>query len=101
MKWASPQPGAGMLIVKRDRGLMGSGCDASVYIDGEKIGELSPGEKLTMYVPAGERMIAAVNGSLCGGAVNEAAVVIAKEQQRTYRIAIGDAGAIFLQPTAF
>lgn len=101
MRWSAPVEGSGTLVVKRDSGLMGAACSASVYVDGVLIGALRPSRKLTIYLPPGEHLVAARNGSLCGGAVSEGSFVLARAQLRTYRIAILDAGGIAIQPTAF
>jgi hypothetical protein len=100
-KWSERKDGYGTLIVKRDTGFMGAACKASVYVDGERIASLGPGDKVTVYLPPGEHITGAKNGGVCGGAVSEAQLTLAANQQRTYRIAILDAGGIAIQPTAF
>lgn len=100
-KWATPQPGYATLVVKRDSGMMGAACKAAVYIDGDNVGSVGPSDKVTLYLPPGEHIVGARNGSLCGGAVSEATVPLAAGAQKNYRIAIGDMGAIQIQPTAF
>lgn len=101
MKWSSPAEGYATLVVKRDSGFMGAACKAAVYVSGDQIGSIGPSDKVTVYLPPGEYIIGARNGSLCGGAVSEASVVLAANAHKNYRIAIGDMGAIHLQPTAF
>lgn len=101
MKWGSPIAGYATLVVKRDSGFMGAACKAAVYVSGEQVGSLGTSDKVTVYLPPGEYIIGARNGSLCGGAVSEASVVLTEKDHKNYRVAIGDAGAIHIQPTAF
>jgi len=100
-KWGSPKEGYGTLIVKRDSGFLGKACSAGVYVDGERVGSLGTSEKVTVYLPPGEHLIGARNGTICGGAVSETAVVLTAQGHKTYRIAISDGGDIKIQPTAF
>lgn len=99
--WSTPEAGTVPFTVKRDKGLMGAACKTSVYVDGQHVGSLAPSQKLTVYLPPGEHMVGARNGAICGGAIAEAAVTLTADAQKTYRIAIGDAGTVFIQPTAF
>lgn len=101
LQFGEPRSGASVLIVKRDRGLMGAACKVGVYVDGTHVGQLGTSQKLVLYLPPGAHMIGARNGALCGGALAEASVSLSAGSPLIYRIAIGDAGAVFLQPTAF
>lgn len=100
-KWGANKEGYGTLIVKRDKGTMGAACKAGVYIDGDHVGSLGTSDKVTLYLPPGEHIVGARNGGLCGGAVSETSLALTSGMQKTYRISIGDMGAITIQPTAF
>jgi hypothetical protein len=92
----------GSLIIKRDGGFMGSACDVRVFVGAVPVADLAPSEKVELFVPLGEHVVAATStSSFCGGGVSEAAVVISPERQKILRIASGQSGDIHLQPSAF
>jgi hypothetical protein len=101
-QWLSQAPYTGSLIIKRDSGFMGSACTIRVFIDAVPVADLAPSEKVELFVALGEHVVgAASNGILCGGGASEAAVVIGPERQKVLRIASGQSGDIYLQPSAF
>jgi hypothetical protein len=91
----------GSLIVKRDSGFMGSACTIRVFVDAVPIADLAPSEKVELFVPSGEHIVGVTSNGICGGGVAEAAVVVFPERQKILRIASGQSGDIYLQPTAF
>jgi hypothetical protein len=91
----------GSLIVKRDSGLMGSACTIRVFVDAVPVADLAPSEKVEFFVPSGEHIVGVTSNGICGGGVAETAVVIFPERQKILRIASGQSGDIYLQPTAF
>jgi hypothetical protein len=97
---AQAQP-TGSLIVKRDSGLMGSACTIRVFVDAVPVADLAPSEKVELFIPTGEHIVGVTSNGICGGGVAEAAVVIFPERQKILRIASGQSGDIYLQPTAF
>jgi hypothetical protein len=90
----------GSLIVKRDSGLMGSACTIRVFVDAVPVADLAPSEKVEVFLVLGEHIVGVTSNGICGG-VAEAAVVIFPERQKILRIASGQSGDIYLQPTAF
>ncbi len=103
-RWLSSLPGSGSFIVKRDTGILGSGCMIRLYVDSISVADLRPGEKVELFLPTGEHLLGAGPSGICGGgsagAYVEASVIIAQDRDRLYRIAVGQ-GGILLQPTAF
>ena len=97
---AQSQP-TGSLVVKRDSGLMGSACTIRVFVDAVPVADLAPSEKVELFVPSGEHIVGVTSNGVCGGGVAVAAVVIFPERQKILRIASGQSGDIYLQPTAF
>ena len=91
----------GSLIVKRDAGFMGSACTIRVFVDAVPVADLRPSEKVELFVPFGEHSVVVTPTGICGGGTSETAVVIMPERQRILRIASGQSGDIFLQPSAF
>jgi hypothetical protein len=91
----------GSLVVKRDGGFMGSACTIRVFVDAVPVADLRPAEKVELFVPFGEHSVVVTPNGICGGGTSETAVVIMPERQRILRIASGQSGDIFLQPSAF
>ena len=92
----------GSLVIKRDGGFMGSACNIRVFVGAVPVADLAPSEKVEIFVPLGEHVVAATSiSSFCGGGVSEAAVIIRPEGQKILRIASGQSGDIHLQPSAF
>ena len=91
----------GILVVKRDSGFMGSACTIRVFVDAVPVADLAPAEKVELYVSLGEHSVVVTSNGICGGGTSEAAVVIMPERQRILRIASGQSGDIYLQPSAF
>ena len=100
-QWLTQAPNTGSLIVKRDGGFMGSACTIRVFVDAVPVADLGPSEKVELFVALGEHSVVATSNGICGGGTSEAAVVIMPERQRILRIASGQSGDIYLQPSAF
>lgn len=59
-------PDDSTLIVVRDKGYLGSGCYAGVYLNDQKSAILDPGEKATFHLPPGEWSVAVKGeGKMC------------------------------------
>src|SRR5687768_6866562 len=99
-QWSSQAPYTGSLIIKRDSGFMGSACTIRVFIDAVPVADLAPSEKVELFVSLGEHVVGATSNGICGGGASEAAVVISPEGQKILRIASGQSGDIYLQPSA-
>ena len=91
----------GSLVVKRDSGFMGSACTIRVFVDAVPVADLKSAEKVELFVALGEHSVVETSNGICGGGTSEAAVVIMPERQRILRIASGQSGDIFLQPSGF
>jgi hypothetical protein len=100
-QWLSQAPYTGSLIIKRDSGFMGSACTIRVFVDAVPVADLAPSEKIELFIALGEHVVGVTSNGICGGGVSEAAVVIFPERQRILRIASGQSGDIYLQPSAF
>jgi hypothetical protein len=100
-RWLAQASNTGSLVVKRDSGFMGSACTIRVFVDAVPVADLAPSEKIEIYVDLGEHSVVATSNGICGGGTSEAAVVIMPERQRILRIASGQSGDIYLQPSAF
>ncbi len=103
---SEPRENAGILVIRRDKGLLGSGCKKYLYIDGERVADLKAGEGVTLYVTPGEHIISSgwSKKGLCAmsvGKMTERDFVIEPNQTRRYRLSTGGAGDDTIQPTAF
>jgi len=96
-----PRQGAGPLLVKRDRGIMGAACDIRVYLDGVPAVDLATSEKALLYVPVGEHVLGAVATGICAGGTAEASVVVTADRTRSFRVGSGQSGDLAIRPTAF
>jgi len=92
---------SGSLVVKRDGGFMGSACTIRVFVDAVPVADLGPSEKVELFVALGEHSVVVTSNGICGSGTSETAVVIMPERQRILRIASGQSGDIYLQPSAF
>lgn len=53
-----PLKGGGVIVITRDTGYMaGGGCNMVVLVDGRKAARISTGEKVTLHVAAGRRIL--------------------------------------------
>ena len=100
-QWLTQTPNSGSLVVKRDSGFMGSACTIRVFVDAVPVADLGPSEKVELFVALGEHSVVVTSNGICGGGTSEAAVIIMPERQRILRIASGQSGDIYLQPSAF
>src|ERR1700752_3046580 len=89
----------GSLVVKRDSGFMGSACTIRVFVDAVPVADLAQSEKVELFIGLGEHNVVVTSNGICGGGTSEAVVVIMPERQRILRIASGQSGDIFLQPS--
>ena len=57
------------LTIIRDKGMIASACQITVYINGDQIANLDTGEKVTAYTSSGEVIIGAgfIGSGLCSG----------------------------------
>ena len=104
LKFQSKPAGSfGTVQVIRDSGHTGSLCSMAVFIDGEKVALLDPGQKAAFFVPPGPLTLgAAYSGSgMCGmGAERiERDAVAAQNSVKKYRVFTGGDGQIDILPT--
>lgn len=96
-------PEASTLVVLRDKGMVGSGCDASIFINGETVAKLETGEKATFHLAAGEWIVgASLEGSgLCAlnPARQERETITKAGDTKVFRVFTSNAGDIDILPT--
>lgn len=92
---------SGTVIIKRDKGFVSSACSDSLYVDGVKIADLNPSEKITIYPRIGKRVFSMIANNICGGGLVEVEGDVEKNQVLTYRIAHSLNGGYGIYRTAF
>lgn len=90
--------GAATLIVTRDTGFVGGGCNTKVSIDGKLAAEIGPGESARFFVAPGDRMVSA---AACGSGLKERETSIPAGGVKRFRISIDSAMSMDLSPTSF
>ncbi|MGP0910339.1 hypothetical protein [Serratia sp. CY81593] len=100
-KHQSPINDGAKLIIVRDSGMLGAGCFAGVYIDGVRSASLNPGERVDLYLPAGEHNIAMKGeGKVCFA--DEAPVgrdiMLRKNQTKAVRLFSDPSGNLDVKP---
>lgn len=96
---------SGQIVVIRDSGYFGSGCYATVFLNGHPVARLNPSEKAYFNVPAGEWQVgAALDGKgLCGANAErlEVEAAIQPGQSKKFRIFTPSDGAVQVKSSTF
>lgn len=93
---------SGVVVVKRDSGMLGAACRIGFYIDGQLAGRIDTSEIAQFHVPAGERLVGIGPGGagLCSNlALREQSVNLEAGKTRRFRIST-DASGVALTPTS-
>lgn len=96
--YQKPNSDQSTLVVTRDTGFVGSGCNTTISIDGRKSAEIGSGETAKFFVPAGDHIISA---SACGSGLKERETSIKSGATKRFRISIDSAMSMDLSPTTF
>ncbi len=92
----SPTQGDSTLVVTRDKGFVGGGCNATVSIDGRRAAEIGTGETAKFRVTPGEHIVSA---SSCGSGLKERETNIKAGSTKKFRISIDSSMSMDLSPT--
>jgi hypothetical protein len=90
----------GKITVVRDSGMVGSGCDIVVYIEGRRAAKIGTGQRASFYLPPGTPSIGAglAGSGLCSGAaIRTIAGNVQADKESIYRIS-GDAAGFYIGP---
>ncbi|MBF6029686.1 hypothetical protein ICY20_18205 [Pseudomonas sp. P115] len=88
--------GESFLVVTRDKGFAGSGCNGTVSIDGVRAAEVGTGETAKFRVTPGEHIVSV---STCGSGLKERETTIKPGATKKFRISIDSAMSLDLSPT--
>jgi type IV pilus biogenesis protein CpaD/CtpE len=94
-------PGTGEVIIKRDRGLLGSACSTRIFVDGRPVADIQTSEKIVLYLPEGNHILSAWPNGICAGGMAEVKAVIKAGTHSSYRVSYGSNGDFTISPTAF
>ncbi|GHZ69273.1 putative phage protein [Vibrio cholerae] len=100
-KYSKPRENSSTVIVKRDKGFMGSACSSRVYINAVPLVDIDPGEYYEFYLNSGNYIISAAPNGICSGGMYETQINIEDPKTLKYRIGYGTNGDYFIVPTAF
>jgi hypothetical protein len=95
-----PKGDSGKLTVVRDAGMVGSGCDIVVYIDGRRAAKIGTSQRASFFLPAGTANIGAglAGSGLCAGAaIRTISANVSNGKESLYRIS-GDMSGFFIGP---
>ncbi len=95
-----PKHGYGVVIVKRDRGLNTSACKSRIFVNGQPVADIAPGEKITIFLPHGDQLLGAKATGICAGGLVEIKTNVT-DKTSTFRVSYGTWGEFSIQPTAF
>ncbi len=84
------------LVVTRDKGFVGAGCNTTLSIDGRRAAEIGSGETAKFRVAPGEHIVSA---SSCGSGLKERETIIKAGGIKKFRISIDSAMSMDLSPT--
>ncbi|WP_433739003.1 hypothetical protein [Pseudomonas putida] len=97
---SKPAGESGKITVVRDTGMVGSGCDIVVYIDGRKAAKIGTGQRASFYLPPGTPSIGvglAGSGLCAGAAIRTIPASVQNGKESLYRIS-GDMSGFFIGP---
>jgi hypothetical protein len=87
------------VMVIRDSGFMVSACDTRITVNGQLAAQLSPGERVTLHIPAGEVFVGAEARGICAGGLVEQRVMAVAGKPLYYRVSYGSNAEFSLQQT--
>ncbi|KJZ41568.1 hypothetical protein [Pseudomonas fluorescens] len=97
-------PGAGKITVIRDSGFLGSGCYATIFLNGDRAAKLDPKEKATFILPPGEWVVGAAleGGGLCGTNEKrtETETILKQGQEKYFRVFSSPDSGLDVRPTS-
>lgn len=97
---SKPSGKSGKVTVVRDSGMVGSGCDIIVYIDGRKAAKIGTSQRASFYIPPGSSNIGAglAGSGLCvGAAIRTISATVNQDQESLFRIS-GDMSGFYIGP---
>lgn len=80
------------ITVVRDSGIVGSGCTFGFYLDNDLVADLSPSEKVEIYVPSGEHLVGlgppSGGSGICAITLMSRETFLKEKQEKKFRLFI-------------
>ena len=95
-----PSGESGKVTVVRDSGMVGSGCDIVIYVDGRKAGKIGTSQRASFYLPPGTPSLGvglAGSGLCIGVAIRTISANVQANKESVYRIS-GDMQGFYIGP---
>jgi hypothetical protein len=86
----------GTIIITRDTSLFGAGSAMTVSVDGKPAADVRNGERVMLYVPAGEHIFSA---KMMGNPRKDVEVIVKPGVTRYYRLTMHSSGVTDFDPT--
>ena len=100
-KFLTPLSNSGQVTIKRDSGTSGMACSTRIFLDGEPLVDIRTGEKIVIYLPAGEYIVGANPNGICGGGLTEVKATVKAGSKLAFRWGTSGQGSGSIYPTAF
>lgn len=101
MAYTTEKEGSASLIVKRDSGFAGSGCNVRIYIDSQPIADIDRSEKIKIYVQPGEYTLSVEPTSICVAGLKEIPIKVNSDDSKVYRIGYSGNSELGIYQTRF
>jgi len=97
-------PSSGKITLIRDSGFLGSGCYATIFLNGDRAAKLDPKERATFILPPGEWVVGAAleGGGLCGASEKrtETETILKQGQEKHFRVFSAPDAGLDVRPTS-
>ncbi len=98
--FATPSDGGAYLVVMRDAGNICALAPVRITVDGQTAGVLNRGERLDLYVPAGDHVVGAETNEVCPQRSVQAHTHLNAAQTQAYVVSVRFYADLKLEPTA-
>ena len=97
--FAYPSATTAQIVVVRDSGILGAGAPAKLLVDGAPVARLRPGERVQIFVSAGDHILGVKPDPQLMGALTETSSSVSAGRTYHFRISISET-SFKIQPTA-
>lgn len=94
-------PATGEVIVKRDSGFNGAGCNTRLFVNSKPVADIGVSEKVGIFLPEGDHILSIYPVAPCGGGLVETRATIKAGGSYVFRVGFGNNYQLGIYPTAF
>jgi len=91
---------SGLVVIKRDAPYFGLNCTNFIFVDGVKVAQIEPAERLELYLSKTEHVLAVSRLPACGGEIRETSVIPDPSTPKVFRVWVDPHGLLQFQRTA-